>query len=61
MPESPTKRPRGRPAVPNDEKLSETVVVRMTAAQKQTWIDRGGAEWLRAELTPAATDTPSRG
>lgn len=55
--------PLGRRPLPDADRRSVTVQVRLTEAQKRAFDARGGAEWLRRMLTSQdeATDTPSRG
>ena len=35
-----------------EEALSETIIVRVTSDQKETFREKGGSKWLRLALTP---------
>lgn len=50
MTTKPTHGPRGRPALPPDQRLSVETKLRMTAAQAATLEVLGGQPWLRARL-----------
>jgi hypothetical protein len=54
MPEDSTKRKRGRPTKPAEERASLLVVVRMTAEEKAKWLKLGGVRWLRKVLNESA-------
>lgn len=52
LPDRQSKR-RGRPALPEDERQSERVEIRMTAAQRAKLDLLGGAQWLRERIDKA--------
>ncbi|CAN0419911.1 unnamed protein product [Phaeothamnion confervicola] len=47
------KRPRGRPRIPDDQRQTERVEVRMTAAQRAKYERLGGAPWMRDQIDEA--------
>lgn len=50
---TPVKRPRGRPVLPEDQRHTARVEIRMTEAQRAKLELLGGAEWLRTRIDKA--------
>jgi len=46
-------KPRGRKPLPPEQRLDETTILRMTAAQKAKLARLGGAEWVREQIERA--------
>jgi hypothetical protein len=47
-PEQPKR--RGRPPVPDDQRLTERAEMRMTSAERAKFDALGGAEWVRQQI-----------
>ncbi len=50
-PEQPKR--RGRPPVPESERMTERAEMRMTLAERQKFDALGGADWVRRQLQRA--------
>lgn len=47
------KRPPGRPRVPNEQRQTERIEIRMTPAQRDKLKQLGGAQWVRDKIEKA--------
>lgn len=55
-----TKSRGGRPPVPEDERLSVPVVVRLTTALRDKLTQLGGPAWLREQIKKAKLPPPKQ-
>ena len=54
MDDDKTPKPKGRPPLPDDVRRDQTIRVRATAQEVETFEALGGADWFRQALARAA-------